>query len=117
MKAHYVASVVALQGLLPAGHYSGPGELRSAPLRPPSYLERDSTFNPDGSWEAVQWIRLGDLEISAFVLVTHDCSGPGACTPRSEPLAWLNAGKSRLPTVRTPPSGRTRWLFTVRALR
>jgi hypothetical protein len=56
-------------------------------------LERDSTFNPDGSWEAVQWIRLGDLEISAFVLVTHDCSGPGACTPRSEPLAWLNAGR------------------------
>jgi hypothetical protein len=93
MKACYIVSVVALQALFPTGHNSGLGELRSAPLPPPSYMERDSTFDPDGPWEAVQWIRLGDLEISGFVLVTHDCPGLGACTPRSEPRAWVNAGR------------------------
>jgi hypothetical protein len=90
MKTHVLFSALALYLLAPSAR--GVRSPVQPDLQGPS--APDSAFDPDGPWAANQWIRLGDYEISGFVLRTIDYDpATGRSSPRSDTLAWVEVGR------------------------
>ena len=98
---HRVERRLALLGLGGLFATGAPTVLGSPSVHANVRSASDSTFNPDGPWAAVQWIRLGDFEIGGFTLNTlaYDAS-TGRYSPRAVPQAFLDVG--RVDVARTP---------------
>ena len=102
MKPHLLFAALGTLLLVP---HATPGIGGPTWLHSDGHSAPDSTLLPDGFWTASQWIRLGDYEISGFILQTVDYQASGKPRPRSVVRAWIEVGRvdvQNTPRVRCP---------------